>query len=171
MREISKIAILELSENLEFLLLLFSLNLLRYIYMSLQRVFEAARKMGSPVIVTDVGGRDPLVVVPLEQFEALTAKRGGVDGRHASVIEKKMKRAEQVDLEQIQIDEDGEDELEAVVSEIAARGGLADLEQTTARTSSAPEMADLASISVEGEGDLTVEERFYLEPVEDKEEA
>lgn len=39
--------------------------------MSLQRVFESARKMGVPVIVTDPSGRDPMVVLPLEQFEAL----------------------------------------------------------------------------------------------------
>ena len=30
--------------------------------------------MGVPVIVTDPGGRDPMVVVPLEQFEALAGE-------------------------------------------------------------------------------------------------
>ena len=39
--------------------------------MSLQRVFESARKLGVPVIITDPSGRDPMVVIPLEQFEAL----------------------------------------------------------------------------------------------------
>ena len=39
--------------------------------MSLQRVFETARKMGFPVIVTDVAGREPFVILPLEQFEGL----------------------------------------------------------------------------------------------------
>lgn len=46
--------------------------------MSLQRVFESARKMGVPVIVTDPAGRDPMVVLPLEQFEAMA---GAVDVR------------------------------------------------------------------------------------------
>ncbi len=40
--------------------------------MSWQRIFETARKQGIPVIVTDGLGRDPLVILPLEQFEALT---------------------------------------------------------------------------------------------------
>ncbi len=39
--------------------------------MSLQRIFESARKLGLPVIVTDLSGRDPMVVLPLEQFEAM----------------------------------------------------------------------------------------------------
>ncbi|MFA4954109.1 MAG: hypothetical protein WC641_02260 [Patescibacteria group bacterium] len=39
--------------------------------MSLQRVFESARKLGIPVIVTDPAGRDPMVVLPLEHFEAM----------------------------------------------------------------------------------------------------
>lgn len=42
--------------------------------MSLQRVFESARKMGVPVIVTDPAGRDPMVVLPLEQFEAMAGE-------------------------------------------------------------------------------------------------
>ena len=39
--------------------------------MSLQRIFESARKLGLPVIVTDPAGREPMVVLPLEQFEAM----------------------------------------------------------------------------------------------------
>ena len=39
--------------------------------MSLQRIFESARKLGFPVIITDPAGREPMVVLPLEQFEAM----------------------------------------------------------------------------------------------------
>jgi len=42
--------------------------------MSLQNVFESARKMGVPVIVTDPSGREPMVVLPLEQFEAMNGE-------------------------------------------------------------------------------------------------
>ena len=40
-------------------------------HMSLQRVFESARKLGLPVVVTDPAGREPFVLVPLDQFEAM----------------------------------------------------------------------------------------------------
>ena len=45
---------------------------MRCLHMSWQRIFETARKQGIPVIVTDGAGRDPLVILPLDQFEALT---------------------------------------------------------------------------------------------------
>ncbi len=43
--------------------------------MSLQRVLETARKMGVPVIVTDSAGLDPIVILPLEQFEAMSREK------------------------------------------------------------------------------------------------
>jgi hypothetical protein len=39
--------------------------------MSMQRIFNVARKLGTPVIMTDPSGREPLVVLPLDQFEAM----------------------------------------------------------------------------------------------------
>lgn len=39
--------------------------------MSFQRILDAARRLGTPVIVTDVAGREPMVLVPLDMFEAL----------------------------------------------------------------------------------------------------
>ncbi|MDQ7814514.1 MAG: hypothetical protein RDU25_01780 [Patescibacteria group bacterium] len=39
--------------------------------MSLQRIIESARKLGVPIIMTDPAGREPLVIVSLEQFEAM----------------------------------------------------------------------------------------------------
>ena len=56
--------------------------------MSLQRVFESARKMGVPVIVTDPSGRDPLVVLPLEQFEAMSGEQLPTQNRPATVEKK-----------------------------------------------------------------------------------
>ena len=40
--------------------------------MSWQRILELAREQGMPVIVTDLDGRDSMVVMPLERFEQLT---------------------------------------------------------------------------------------------------
>lgn len=39
--------------------------------MSLQRVLELARRQNMAVVVTDVAGREPLVVLPLDTYERL----------------------------------------------------------------------------------------------------
>jgi len=39
--------------------------------MSWKRILETARRNGIPLIVSDPEGRDPMVVVTLEQFEAM----------------------------------------------------------------------------------------------------
>lgn len=39
--------------------------------MSLQRVIEIGRKQGIPVIVTDIAGREPMVLLPLDTYERL----------------------------------------------------------------------------------------------------
>lgn len=39
--------------------------------MSWQRIFELARRQKSPLIVTDIAGREPIVVIPLEAYERL----------------------------------------------------------------------------------------------------
>ncbi len=39
--------------------------------MSLQRIFNVARKLGTPIIMTDAAGLEPLVILPLDQFEAM----------------------------------------------------------------------------------------------------
>ena len=39
--------------------------------MSLQRVIEVGRKQGIPVIVTDIAGREPMVLLPLDSYERL----------------------------------------------------------------------------------------------------
>jgi hypothetical protein len=39
--------------------------------MSFQRIFETARRMGSPLVITDPAGREPMVVMTLEAFERM----------------------------------------------------------------------------------------------------
>ncbi|MEO5927136.1 MAG: hypothetical protein ABIO72_00510 [Patescibacteria group bacterium] len=108
--------------------------------MSLQRVLETARRTGTPVIMTDVSGRDPMVIMPLEQFEALT---GEVPSRPAPrpTVSK-------------------EERVERVLAELAAQ-------RTEERTNDAALKIESLSVEMPGD-DLTLEERFYLEPVEDK---
>lgn len=59
--------------------------------MSLLRIFASAKKLGLPLIVTDTDGRDPMVILPLEQFEALA------HAQEAPVLQEK--RTETVSLE------------------------------------------------------------------------
>jgi hypothetical protein len=42
--------------------------------MSLQRIIELARRQGMPMIITDVAGREPMVVLPLEVYEGMLEK-------------------------------------------------------------------------------------------------
>jgi hypothetical protein len=39
--------------------------------MSFQRIFEMVRRQGMPLVVTDEAGKEPVVVLPLEVYEAL----------------------------------------------------------------------------------------------------
>jgi len=39
--------------------------------MSFQRIFEMVRRQGMPLVVTDETGKEPVVVLPLEVYEAL----------------------------------------------------------------------------------------------------
>lgn len=39
--------------------------------MSLQRIIELARRQGMPIIMTDVGGREPMVLLSLDTYEEM----------------------------------------------------------------------------------------------------
>ena len=108
--------------------------------MSLQRVLETARRTGTPVIVTDVGGREPMVVMPLEQFEALTGETSSRPAPRQALSK--------------------EERVERVLAEMAAQ-------RTEERMNDAALKIESLAVEVPAD-DLTLEERFYLEPVEDK---
>lgn len=44
--------------------------------MSLQRIFEMVKRQGMPLVVTDGQGRDPVIVLPLDVYEALIETSG-----------------------------------------------------------------------------------------------
>ena len=112
--------------------------------MSMQRVLETARKFGLPVIVTDVAGRDPMVMMPLEQFEALT--EGGSDILPEPRIVPEVVRT----MEQ-----------EIRVPFVRENVEFSSVSETKTR----PEKEK----NVESEaGEMTMEEQFFLEPVDDE---
>lgn len=57
--------------------------------MSLQRVFESARRLGLPVVVTDPAGRDPFVLLPLDQFEAMAGSSQPATQEPDTILPKK----------------------------------------------------------------------------------
>lgn len=111
--------------------------------MSMQRVLETARKFGLPVIVTDVAGRDPMVMMPLEQFEALT------DGGSPVSEPRMMAEVPRPMDQEVRI---------PIVREKVEFSSVS--EQKTAEES--PKTSDVPG------ADLTIEEQFFLEPVDDE---
>ncbi|MSR85185.1 hypothetical protein EXS71_01980 [Candidatus Uhrbacteria bacterium] len=63
--------------------------------MSWQRILELAREQGMPIIVTDIAGRDSMVVMPLERFEQLANRRSVASPERSVHIEIKSPQAKQ----------------------------------------------------------------------------
>ncbi|MBI4139172.1 hypothetical protein HY479_03415 [Candidatus Uhrbacteria bacterium] len=107
--------------------------------MSLQHVLDVARKNGMPVIVTDAAGREPMVVMPLEQFEAMAGWDEEVKSQKSKV-------------------KSVEGGLDEVIAEASAERATMRMEDA------AREMEEIGSRLAD---DAPLEERFYLEPVTD----
>ena len=97
--------------------------------MSFQRMLEMARRHGMPLVVTDPNGKEPMVVLPLEVYEAL------VEGSPASVPTGPKRPAS-----------------EPVV--VPVRDGSV---QAQPKPQNEPELL----------AELSLEERFYIEPLEE----
>lgn len=110
--------------------------------MSWQRILETARRNGFPIIVTDVAGREPMVVMPLDTYEALTSQgeNGLEDFGYQSYPEEPGFRTEEEPI-------------------------LNELEEDT-REKAEPTFVEAQVESGDG---LALEDRFFLEPVEDQE--
>ena len=109
--------------------------------MSWQRILEAARNSGSPVIVTDVAGREPLAVLPLAEYERL--------------LEARAKKAQADAMPPALADE-------VPVIEVPPDVFLAETGEQEAEK--APKMEE---ISQDDKSGLSLEERFYLEPTDE----
>ncbi len=64
--------------------------------MSLPRIFELARKLGTPVIMTDPAGREPLVVLSLDQFEAMAGVSGDAESATPEIHKKVQNKAKEM---------------------------------------------------------------------------
>jgi nicotinamidase-related amidase len=120
--------------------------------MSLQRVLEIARKNGMPVIITDDSGRDPMVILPLEQFEAMTFSTQSIaqSTQYPVHSSQSMKESPLVARNS---------ELDDAIAEMTAERLKNRVEETAIQLES---LADQGSDSPE----ISLEERFYLEPDE-----
>lgn len=108
--------------------------------MSLQHIFESARKLGVPVIVTDVGGREPMVVLPLEQFEAMAGEAPGKPKPRPAV-------------------HDDGSKIPAIVAEDHVRPPIVE---------DIPSMGAPAVPPLPENDEMSLDERFYLEPLDDE---
>ncbi len=124
--------------------------------MSWQRILESARKNGFPVIVTDIAGREPMVIMPFDAFEELN-------------------EAHQVSLETWE-DEAEDYEYSSLDDEQPEAGFTTSAEQTKvtpmkeeppSKSVESPSLEEIPGSSQEV-SHLSMEDRFYLEPVDDQ---
>lgn len=105
--------------------------------MSLQRILESARRLRTPVILSDLAGRDPLVILPLDQFEALSS-----------------------------LDHPAASPRQDVASVMLAPEPVAEglqIEFTAEQSQKIPQSAETMDMGENPE--ISLDERFYLEPV------
>lgn len=108
-------------------------------HMSFQRIIETARRLGTPVIISDVAGREPMVLLPLDVFEALSSGSRipeGISSKAEPTIEPTISIPRSFD--------------ESAASPKTNFGS-----ETTVQT------------PTEAGNELSMEERFYLEPLEE----
>ena len=127
------------------------------INMSWQRILESARKNGFPVIVTDIAGREPMVVMPFDTFEEMN------EVYQSSLDSWEEERGEEFEYSDI---ESGSDE--TIESSIPAYGAEATQEGSVSEEPSKSSMREKPEGNMNEVSHLPMEERFYLEPVDDQ---
>ena len=128
--------------------------------MSWQRIFKAARRMNAPVVLADQGGTDPLVILPLAQYERLldqsesnvsldmpSSRRAAPDGRVESVFE---------DLP-----------MDDLLPPAFKTDFLAKDKQKKSENQAGDESLDQDGVPGQG-AEISLDERFYFEPLEDE---
>ncbi len=118
--------------------------------MSWQRILETARRHGLPIVVTDPAGREPMVVLPLEVYEALTEESPSSIPAPEKDVEAPI-RVEAVDNS------------DSFPPSRVVKKALSDLPADLLK-----EMAPLPKSAQVG-SEMTLEDRFYLEPVDEEE--
>lgn len=108
--------------------------------MSLQKVFETARTLGLPILLTDINASAPFVIMTLEQFEKLT-----------SAMPKMATRS------------NGNPKQDSAAAPTSPQG----FSEDRARRVPVPVTQPSPQAQPLVENDMPLEERFYFEPLED----
>ena len=129
------------------------------INMSWQRILESARKNGYPVIVTDIAGREPMVVMPFDTFEEMNEV-------YLSAFES-WQDSEEYEYTELDSDEnyhpEEPPESASPVMPPDVFEGVADSD-----SGAQSEVSQTSHIEPNDEvSHLSMEDKFYLEPVED----
>ncbi|MHB8830843.1 MAG: hypothetical protein ACYC44_01905 [Patescibacteria group bacterium] len=127
--------------------------MVNYCHMSWQRVFKTARHLGAPVIITDQAGDDPLIIMPLDAYENLVGTEA------IKPVRKPNRRSAEPDERAESIFEiPFEDEMPIVrpkdLAEARQKEPIEPVEETEAKMG-------------EDQG-ISLDERFYFEPLEDE---
>ncbi|MCE9585855.1 hypothetical protein K8R04_00880 [Candidatus Uhrbacteria bacterium] len=120
--------------------------------MSFQRILETARRMGSPLIVTDAAGREPMVIMALQTYERL--------GEGVSQATSRKPQNSKPESE------------EPTVTEFATMAPQTSSEAPI-KQESAPVLREIAiqvmdSPEMAQDSEISLEERFYLEPTDEE---
>lgn len=114
--------------------------------MSFQRILETARRMGSPLIVTDAAGREPMVVMTLQTYERL--------GEMAPAPAPVKTTAEPV--------------AEPTVTSFASMPRPEPVKQESAPVLQEIAIQVMESPEMAQDSEISLEERFYLEPTDEE---
>lgn len=128
--------------------------------MSWQKIFNTARRFGTPVIVTDQEGIDPMVILPFDIYEGLISETGAADVHQTRYKSKKVmdRRAEPDVLTESVLEIPYED------MENQKKGSMEPFDgQNILKKSQDSSEEPMDSL----EGGISLEERFYFEPMED----
>jgi hypothetical protein len=119
-------------------------------HMSWQKVFKTARRLGAPVIVTDQAGLDPMIILPLDAYESLLGEPS------------KPKRPSRDRL-----GEPDESIFEFAQDESLPVMNFKDLPQPSQKDEKEAEAGSPESEEA-GNPEISLEERFYFEPLDDE---
>jgi len=115
--------------------------------MSFQRILETARRMNSPLIVTDPAGREPMVIMTLQAYERL--------GEGELVVHQKPKSSE----------------VRSVSQESPLVETIPIKEVMVEKAESSQVLQEIAIQTMEStenskDSEISMEDRFYLEPMD-----
>ena len=140
--------------------------------MSMQRILETSRKLGLPVIVTDIAGREPMVVLPLEQFEAMAGAGGDMPEVAAPAAPQlAAEPAERPDANRANtpyrangnnLPYSGAEAAQPPAADPTYQAAMGVLERHAEQNSQNSQKKDEKI-----EDDLPMEDRFYVEPLDD----